>query len=148
MRPWYINFEMSALPHRVWTRRIALGLLAASLQACYTTAGVGYPEEFIDSHRPSRIWVTENDDSVLAMDSPKMRGDTLSGYVTGVYRELPFSDVKFVRARILSPGRTAVMAGAAALGAAGLIVSLTGGKPGAGANICFNGADQQVPCPQ
>jgi hypothetical protein len=116
-----------------------------SLAACYTTAGVGYPAEFIDAHRPARIWVTETNDSSLAFDTPQVHNDTLAGYVDGTYREMPMSDVKFVRGRVLSPGRTAVLAGVAALSAAGLVVSLTNTK--GQANICFNGADQQVPCP-
>ena len=126
-------------------RYVVLGLCLLGLPACYSTAGVGYPAEFIDMHRPSRIWVTETNDSVLAFDSPQMHADTLAGYVEGGYRELPLADVKFVKARVLSPTKTAVLAGAVALAAAGAVVSLTGTK--GQANICFNGADQEIPCP-
>ena len=52
-------------------------MLVLDLAACYVTAGVGYPAEFIDSRRPSRIWVTETNDSLLSMDNPHMQGDTL-----------------------------------------------------------------------
>jgi hypothetical protein len=128
-----------------WTRLICGGVLVLASAGCYTTAGVGYPAEFIDTHRPSRIWVTESNDSILAVDNPQIRSDTLTGYVVGAYRELPMSDVKFVRGRVLNAGRTAMLAGVAALAAAGAVVSLTGTK--GQANICFNGADQQVPCP-
>src|SRR5579872_4992321 len=107
----------------------SLAILAMfSLTACYSTAGVGYPAEFIDAHRPSRIWVTEMNDSVLSVDNPQMHADTVAGYVVGGYREIPMADVKFVRARELNAGRTAVLAGAAALAIAGGIVSLTGSK--------------------
>jgi hypothetical protein len=125
--------------------RVVVGVLVFTLTGCYSTGGVGYPAEFIDEHRPSRIWVTEANDSVLAFDNPQMHADTLAGYVVGAYREMPMSDVKFVRARTLNAGRTAVLAGALALAAAGAVVSLTGTK--GQSNICFNGADQQVPCP-
>jgi hypothetical protein len=122
-----------------------LSVLVMVMAGCYSTAGVGYPAEFIDAHRPARIWVTETSDSMLILDSPQMEGDTLRGYAQGVYREIKMSDVKFVRARVLSPAKTAVLVGAGMLTAAGLVATLTTSKQSA--NICFNGADQQVPCP-
>jgi hypothetical protein len=130
---------------RGMTRCVDVCVLTACLAGCYVTAGVGYPAEFIDTHNPARIWVTETNGSVITVDNPQMHRDTLAGFVAGAFRELPIDSVKFVRARLLDAGRTAILVGAGALGAAAVVVSLTGGK--GNANTCFNGLDQQVPCP-
>jgi hypothetical protein len=126
------------------TLYLGAGVLTACLAGCYVTAGVGYPAEFIDAHNPARIWVTETNDSLITVDKPQMHRDTLAGFVAGAFRELPIDSVKFVRARLLDAGRTAVLVGAGALGVAAAVVALTGGK--GNSNTCYNGLDQQVPC--
>ena len=47
---------------------------------------------------PARIWVTGVDRSVVILDVPRIRGDTLGGWVSGEYREMALSRTTAIRA--------------------------------------------------
>ena len=63
-----------------------------------------------------RVWVTRPDHSTVIIHAPEVRGDTLAGFIDGIYREMPLSDAVAMAARERAPGRTAalVLSGGAA----------------------------------
>ncbi len=123
----------------------AVGLLVLSLAGCHAASGLGYPAHYITANAPMRVWVTETNDSVVIFNGPKMSGDTLTGFVNGRYRELPASQVKFVKAMLPSHWRTAVVASAAALGVGAVFVTITNAKK-VGSTTCYDEHNDIVPC--
>jgi hypothetical protein len=61
----------------------------------------------------------------------KVNGDTLVGFVknTGLYVEIPVSQIQLMRAPLFSPMKTALFAGTVAIGGALLLAQLTGSAP-------------------
>ena len=123
----------------------AVGLLVLTLAGCHAPSGVGYPAHYITANAPMRVWVTETNDSVLIFNGPKMSRDTLTGFVNGRYRELPASQVKFVKAMLPSHWRTAVVVSAAALGVGAVFVTITNAKK-VGSTTCYDERNDVVPC--
>jgi hypothetical protein len=123
----------------------AVGPLVLSLAGCHAPSGVGYPAHYITAEAPMRVWVTETNDSVVIVNGPKMRGDTLTGFIDGRYRELPASEVKFVKAMLPSHWRTAAVASVAALGVGVIFVAITDVKK-SGSTTCYDERNDVVPC--
>lgn len=117
---------------------------AFSLSACKTVGVVGYPAEFIMTHGPSHVWVTEPNNSIVELWNPTVHGDTVAGFSKGAYTEVPLSDVKLMRANFAAPMRTALLAGGVAVGTAAIIATLMGNAPG---STCITpGTDFVTPC--
>jgi hypothetical protein len=126
-----------------WSRG-TVGVALLCLAACTTTGVVGYPAEYIDSHGPGHVWVTEPDNTVVELSNPQVHGDTLAGFANGSYVEMPLSDVKLMKAKFPATGRTAVLAGASAITVAALVAVLMGGGSG---STCYDRATGGVmPC--
>jgi hypothetical protein len=79
------------------------GLLAAVVAgtACHSLTPLSWSE--LEGIRPSRVWVTRADQSVVEVTGPQVFGDTLVGYIDGEFYELPTSDLR--RAVIRQPAR-------------------------------------------
>jgi hypothetical protein len=100
---------------------------------------------------PERIWVTEQDQSVVLMYEPKIVRDTLTGYIDRHREKVPSARVKEVRVQSAAPTRTALLVGgltvgmvaflvvAASSGQSATIVSLTG-PPG----DCYRDPEQAI----
>src|ERR1700751_3835137 len=88
-----------------------LALVAAA--ACKTSRVVGYPAEYVSIHIPSHVWVTEPNKQIVEIWNPTIHGDTLAGFESGQFDEIPLDDVKLMKASEINPGRTALLAGGA-----------------------------------
>ena len=85
-----------------------VGVLAAlTSTACRTTKVVTLEQLRLIS--PDRVWVTDSDQSVVLVDEPQVRGDTLVGYIGRHRTKLPSAALKQVRVRVSAPTRTALV---------------------------------------
>lgn len=112
-------------------RSTAVGwLIAATLAgtACHRMTPLTWRE--IDGLRPSRVWVTRADQSVVEVSGPQVFGDTLVGYVNGEFQELPTAGVSRVMMRQPARGRTIALAAASTAVAAVVAVWIAGGGLG------------------
>ena len=88
-------------------------LFAVLLVGCHSMRQLT-PEEVGSARTLDRIWVTRADQSVLLVNAPEVRGDTLVGFVDGKYQEMPLSQAVTLKVRERDPGRTAALVGGAA----------------------------------
>jgi len=108
-------FKVSALA--------SLGL--ASLAGCSQVAAVHHPIQFVAERNPVQVWIVRrHNDSVFALQQPRLQGDTLVGFTLPTaqnltqYVEIPGTDIKQMRARERAPVRT----GALVAGSVGVAV--------------------------
>jgi hypothetical protein len=114
-------------PARV-LRAFVSGTLLLTMTGCTVMAPVAGPKEFIPVHEPSIVWVRASGSAqTIALEGPRLVGDTIVGFVEGEYTELPLAQIETMRARQFSRGRTTtLLAGMGAL-AVGLFFVLGGG---------------------
>jgi hypothetical protein len=82
--------------------------------------------EEVATIRPSRVWVTTEDQAVVEVSGPQMFGDTLVGYVGGDFQELPTSDIKQVVVKRAAKGKTMALVAASIAGGAAIAVVISG----------------------
>jgi hypothetical protein len=113
------------------------GLLALSLAACTSVGMVSYPAEYISMKSPGEIWITQGDDpTFVELRGATLHGDTLAGFdKNGAYTELPIGAVKLMKARAVSPTKTAVVFGVAAVATAVTLTQVIGNN--GPASICY-----------
>jgi len=104
----------------------------ALLAACSTLQPVAAPQQFIPTAQPTRIWVTQSDNSTLMLEAPRLLGDTLVGFVGGRYQELLLPQVRWMGVRQPAPRRTTVLVAGLVFVGAGLIAMLASSGPGGG----------------
>ena len=101
-------------------------LIAAALTtaACHTMKPVSMAE--LNALKPERAWATEANQTVVVVEGPQVVGDTLVGYVNGVYEEMLAT--RFKEAMVEKPAtqKTALLVGALAVGFGGMVYALTG----------------------
>ena len=104
-------------------------LIAATLAsaACHTMRPVTLDE--LSAGKPSKVWVTLTDQSVVVVEGPQAFGDTLVGYVGGVYKEMPTDNMDRFRVRKINPAPTAALVLAGAAGMLGFATLMTGADP-------------------
>ncbi len=87
-----------------------------------------------------RVWVTRPDHSTVVVHAPEVRGDTLTGFIDGVYREMPLVEAVSMSARQRAPARTAALVAGGAAGTLALLVYF-GNRSyvGNGAQTCTTG---------
>ena len=109
-------------------RASVCGTLLLSMTGCTVMAPVAGPREFIPVHEPSIVWVRASGSAeTIALEGPRLVGDTIVGFADGEYMELPLAQIETMRARQFSRGRTTTLvAGMSAL-AVGLFFVLGGG---------------------
>jgi len=103
-------------------RQASIALLAATAlagAACHTIRPVTSNQ--LSGVRPKFVWVTRTDQSVVVVETPRMFGDTLVGYINGEFQELPGADLKGMRYRRLAGARTAGLVAASVLGTATMV---------------------------
>lgn len=103
-----------------------LVLAALSGIGCKTTAPVTLAE--LNALKPERAWVTESDKSITIVEAPQVVGDTIVGYVNGVYEEMPSTKFSQIVVEKNATTRTILLVGAATVGLGGMIYALIGGK--------------------
>ena len=105
-------------------RACTLVLAALTSTACRTTRVVSLEQLRLIS--PDRVWVTDSDRSILLVEEPKVRGDTLVGYVGRNRTKLPSGALKQVRVSVSAPARTALLAAGAGGALVGFLVMVGG----------------------
>lgn len=97
-------------------------LLATALAstACHSMTPLSWRD--LDGLRPSRVWVTQADQTTVEVSGPQVFGDTLVGYVNGEFKELPTADVQRVTIRQPARAKTIALIAASTAVAAGLAV--------------------------
>jgi hypothetical protein len=107
---------------------IATLALAAALSgpACYTMRPVTY--EQLGVARPGAVYITRSDQSEVILETPRVFGDTLVGYINGEFQELSVTELKpqLYRVRQMAGVRTAGLVVASAL-SVGTFVFLVSG---------------------
>jgi hypothetical protein len=106
--------------------RLLGGLLAATVAgtACHSLAPLTWDE--IEGIRPSRVWVTRADASVVEVSGPQVFGDTLVGYIDGEFQEMATADLRRAVVRRPARAKTIGLAVAGTAVSAALIVMLAG----------------------
>src|SRR5207249_8941777 len=99
-------------------------ILVAAVLGC-TTFGPVDARTYIVARRPLDVWVTRTDSSVVHFHRPKMRGDTVGGWIGAEYLSIPPDSIAHVRAHLPAPRRTALLAGGriVVIGSAALLVT-------------------------
>lgn len=95
--------------------------------ACHTMARLSW--EDVAGQRPSRVWITQADQSVVELSGPQIFGDTLVGYVKGEFLELPTAAVQQVVVRRPALARTVALIAVSTAGAAAVAVWMSGLGP-------------------
>ena len=88
----------------------SLLFVALASAACHTKKAVTMAE--LSALKPERAWVTETNQTVVVVDGPQVVGDTLMGYVNGVYEEMPATEFKEVVVQKPATGKTVLLVGA------------------------------------
>lgn len=94
-------------------------LIATTLAgtACHSMTPLSWRE--LDGLRPSQVYVTRADQSVVAMSGPQVFGDTLVGYINGQFQELATAEIRRVAMKRPARAKTiALIAGSTAAAAA------------------------------
>ena len=101
-------------------------LIAAALAtaACHTLKPVSMAE--LNALKPERAWATEANQTVVVVEGPQVVGDTLMGYVNGVYEEMPATRFKEVMVQQPATTKTVLLVGAIAAGFGGMVYALLG----------------------
>jgi len=94
---------------------------------CHTMARLSW--EDVAGQRPSRVWITQADQSVVELSGPQIFGDTLVGYVRGEFMELPTAAVQRVVVRRPALARTVALIAVSTAGAAAVAVWMSGLGP-------------------
>src|SRR5687767_10210961 len=102
---------------------------ALSGAACYTMRPITF-EQLVVS-QPITVWITRSDRSVLVLETPRVFGDTLVGYLNGEFQELPTATLKpqLYQVKRMATARTAGLVAASMLsvGTFAFLVSSSGG---------------------
>ena len=99
-------------------------LINLSSAACHTMRPVALDE--LSAERPSQVWVTKVDQSVVVLSGPQILENRLVGFVDDVYQVIPAEDVRRIVMRRPAGGRTAALVVTGAAGATLLFVALAG----------------------
>jgi hypothetical protein len=106
----------------------ALLLTALSSAACHTIKPVTLDE--LSAMKPQKAYVTQSDQTEVIVTGPQVEGDTLVGYVGGVYEEMPKSQVKEVRVSKPATSKTVLLVTAITVGFGGMVYALAGSGSG------------------
>lgn len=109
-------------------RRLTAGILVVAMAlsgtACYTMRTVTFGE--LGTARPGAVWITKADESVIVVETPRVFGDTLVGYINGEFQELPNTDMTGFKVKRMAGAKTAGLIGASAAAVGVFVVMVTG----------------------
>ena len=108
------------IAQRAWRATVLL----LTIPGC-TTYGPVDAQTYIIARRPLDVWVTRTDSSVVHFHRPKMRGDTVGGWIDNEFVTIPPDQIAQVRAHRAAPKRTALLIGGCivVIGTAALLVN-------------------------
>ena len=107
--------------HIAWVLAAAVGA-----SGCHTLTPLTLDD--IGHLRPSRVWVTDQDQSVVEVSGPMVFNDTIVGYINGEFQELPATKVSRVMMRRPARARTIALAAAGTVGLAAFVWAIAGGE--------------------
>lgn len=91
-------------------RRAVATLLLMSLTGCMTVRPIPAPRQFVESRRPSRIWLTTGADGRMIVNAPRIYLDSIYGYdAAGEQVWVALGDVTKAEARRTSASRTTLL---------------------------------------
>lgn len=123
-------------------RSVAPLPLAAALAGCYAMAPVAAPQDYIVARRPSLLVVTRADGSVVEVEGPSLKGDSVMGFVNGRYQFISrVADAQRVTARQHHMGRTALFVGGVTAAVLGTAIMLSGGGSSGEEFLCEDPPD-------
>jgi hypothetical protein len=95
---------------------------------CSTMQPVAEPRDFVKTRQPSIVWLSRSSQqAMVALEGPRLVGDSIVGFVDGEYMEIPMSEVRTMQAKQYSRSRTTTfLLGLTGAVAAGVIL-LSGG---------------------
>jgi hypothetical protein len=113
-------------------RRLIAALLLATQGACTTLRAVDSPSAYVEARSPSEVLITRTDGQEVPLESPRVLSDTVFGFsLAGEETAIPVAEIRQLKAKQLSPFRTALFAGALAAVTIGLATMVIGqGDPG------------------
>jgi hypothetical protein len=113
--------------------RLLLAGLAAGLGACTTVKPIE-PAQYFQKNYPPVVWVTQNDNAVVAVADPQLVLDTLFGTVSGTKQHVAIAlgDVRAVRAKARDGMRTGLLVSSVGVGAVSAMYFLLLSKSGSG----------------
>jgi len=76
---------------------------------------------------PLKAWITEKDQTVVMVAGPQVVGDTLVGYINGVYEEMPAAQLQQVMVETPAKTRTYLLVGGITVALGGMVYALIGG---------------------
>ena len=108
-------------------RAVSLSMLL-SMAACSTMQTVAQPRDFLKTHQPKQVWLSrDSGQAMIALDGPRLIGDSIVGFVEGEYAEIPVSSVKMMQAKQYSRKRTSTFLIAASAVVVGLFFIVKSG---------------------
>ena len=119
------------------SRRVAVaGLLVgvAPIGACTSVRPI-HPTTYLEENPPPVVWVTYNNNTVVAVAEAEVRRDTLRGTLQGARVKIPLADIQIVHAKVRDGGKTALLVGSLGLVAVSTLyfasISKSGSTPAA-----------------
>lgn len=127
-----------------------VGVLCATAltsAACHSLRPV--PLDALGGLRPSRVWVTRADQTVVVVSGPRTFGDTLVGYINGQFEEMPAADFKRISVKQAARGKTfaLIAASAVAAGAVAYLITNTGSYVDPATKLDCDDNPEQPGCP-
>lgn len=106
---------------------IAWALCAAvAVAGCHKLTTLTFDD--VDRLRPSRVWITDQSQSVMEVSGPQIFNDTLVGYINGEFQELAAADVSKLVMRQPARAKTIALAAAGTVGLAAFVWMIAGGE--------------------
>ena len=106
---------------------VALALLL-TMTACTSMQPVAQPREFVATRQPAVVWLSKaTEPNMFVLDSPKLVGDSIVGFIEGEYAEIPIMQIRSMQAKQYSRGRTTAFALGTAAVALGAFLLISGG---------------------
>jgi hypothetical protein len=106
---------------------VVCALLVATLSSAACTTKKTVTIEELKVMNPLKAWITENDQTVVMVAGPQVVGDTVVGYINGVYEEMPAARLKQVMVETPAKTRTYLLVGGITVALGGMVYALIGG---------------------
>jgi hypothetical protein len=103
-------------------------ILLITQAGCMTMRVVDSPSTYVEARAPGEVLITRSDGRQIPLESPKIVSDTVFGFsmISGDETAIPVVDIRQMKARQLSPFRTALFAGGMAAVTIGLAMMVLG----------------------
>ena len=109
----------------------------AGIAACTSVRPIS-PKVYLEDNAPPVVWVTYNNNTLVAIAEPEVRRDTLRGTLQGERIKIPLSEIHSVQAKVPDHTKTALLLsglGVAAVSTLYVAFISQAGSTGAGESI-------------